>query len=77
MVNRLPQKITKGAMIIVSHDKRFINAVTKKTLEVYLGKFNTFNGDYDGYLKFKEKETNRQLINILFSRKRLKRQKNL
>ncbi|MDR3627072.1 MAG: ATP-binding cassette domain-containing protein [Ignavibacteriaceae bacterium] len=44
----------KGAIIIVSHDKRFINAVTKKTLEIYLGKFNTFNGDYDAYLKFKE-----------------------
>jgi ATP-binding cassette subfamily F protein 3 len=47
-------KSYKGAIIIVSHDKRFINAVTKKTLEIYLGKFNTFNGDYDAYLKFKE-----------------------
>jgi len=44
----------KGALLIVSHDKRFINEVTNKTLEIYLGKFNTFNGNYSAFLKYKE-----------------------
>ncbi len=44
----------KGALLIVSHDKHFINQVTGRTLEIYLGKFNTFNGNYDDYLNYKE-----------------------
>jgi len=43
----------KGALLIVSHDKHFINEVTSKTLEIYLRKFNSFNGNYDAYFKFK------------------------
>ena len=44
----------KGALLIVSHDKHFVNEITNKTLEIYLGNFNTFNGDYDAYLKYKD-----------------------
>jgi ATP-binding cassette subfamily F protein 3 len=47
-------KSYKGALLIVSHDKHFINQVTNKTLEIYLGKFNSFNGNYDDYLNYKE-----------------------
>src|SRR5664280_667603 len=47
-------KSYKGALLIVSHDKRFVNEVTNKTLEIYNGRFNIFNGNYDAYLKFKE-----------------------
>jgi len=42
-----------GALLIVSHDKHFVNQVTNKTLEIYLQKFNVFNGTYDAYLKYK------------------------
>lgn len=49
----------KGSLLIVSHDKTFIDSVTDKTLEIYLGKFNIYNGRYDDYLKFKE-ERDRQ-----------------
>ncbi len=44
----------KGALIIVSHDKNFINQVTDKTLEIFNGKFYSYSGDYDSYLKYKE-----------------------
>jgi ATP-binding cassette subfamily F protein 3 len=47
-------KSYKGALLIVSHDKRFVNEVTNKTLEIYNGRFNIFNGNYDAFLKFKE-----------------------
>ncbi len=51
-----------GALLIVSHDKHFINEVTDKTLEIFLGKFNIFKGDYDAYLQFK-RERDEQLEN--------------
>lgn len=44
----------KGSLLIVSHDKYFINSITNKTLEIYNGKFNTYSGNYDAYLKYKE-----------------------
>jgi ATP-binding cassette subfamily F protein 3 len=47
-------KSYKGALLIVSHDKHFINSVTNKTLEIYLKRFYTYNGSYDDYLRFKE-----------------------
>ncbi|HED38308.1 MAG TPA: ABC-F family ATP-binding cassette domain-containing protein, partial [Ignavibacteria bacterium] len=53
----------KGALLVVSHDKHFVNQVTNKTLEIYNGGFNTFNGDYDAYLKFK-KERDIQTANL-------------
>lgn len=56
-------KSYKGALVIVSHDKHFINQVTNRTLEIYLGRFNTFNGNYDDYLRFKD-ERDKQAENL-------------
>ncbi len=47
-------KSYRGALVVVSHDKNFVNQVTDKTLEIYLGRFYTFKGDYDSYLKYKQ-----------------------
>ncbi len=65
-------KSYSGALLIVSHDKRFINSVTKKTLEIYLGKFNTFNGDYDSYLKYKEERDSLSVNQYLQQQKKIK-----
>jgi len=46
-------KAYKGGLLIVSHDKNFVNQVTNRTLEIFLGKFYTFKGDYDSYLRYK------------------------
>jgi ATP-binding cassette subfamily F protein 3 len=46
-------KAYKGGLLIVSHDKNFITQVTNRTLEIFLGKFFTFKGDYDSYIKYK------------------------
>ncbi len=62
----------KGALLIVSHDKHFINKVTNKTLEIYLGKFNTFNGDYDDYLKFKEERDIQAVNQQIIQQKKIK-----
>ncbi len=50
----------EGALIIVSHDRYFINKITNKTLEIFDHKVNLFNSNYDNYLKFKD-ERDRQL----------------
>jgi len=44
----------KGALIIVSHDRHFVNSVTNKTLEVFDKQINFFPGNYGAYLKFKD-----------------------
>ena len=47
-------KSYNGALLVVSHDKHFVDEITNKTLEIFLGRFNTFNGNYEAYLKYKE-----------------------
>ncbi len=44
----------KGAIVVVSHDRHFINKITNKTLEIFNAKLNFFSGNYDAYLTFKE-----------------------
>ena len=52
----------KGSMIIVSHDKNFVNLTTNRTWEIFLRKINPYNGKLNDYLKYKE-ERDRMLIN--------------
>lgn len=47
-------KAFKGALLLVSHDKHFVNQVTTKTVEIFLKKVTVFKGNYDAYLNFKE-----------------------
>lgn len=44
----------KNALIIVSHDRHFVNNVTTKTLEIFFQQINFFTGNYDHYLQFKD-----------------------
>ncbi len=53
-------KAFRGALILISHDRYFVNAVTTKTLEIFLNKISIYRGNYEAYLKFKE-ERNLQL----------------
>jgi ATP-binding cassette subfamily F protein 3 len=52
----------KGSMIIVSHDKNFVNRTTNRTWEVFLRKIIPYNGKLNDYLKYKE-ERDQTLIN--------------
>lgn len=62
----------KGALLIVSHDKHFVNEVTNKTLEIFLGRFNVFNGDYDAYFKFKSERDSQLESQYLQQQKKIK-----
>ena len=39
-----------GAIVVISHDKTFLDRVTKKTIEVELGQLNEYAGNYSKYL---------------------------
>jgi ATP-binding cassette subfamily F protein 3 len=52
----------KGSMIIVSHDKNFVNLTTNRTWEIFLRKINPYNGKLNNYLNYKE-ERDQMLIN--------------
>ncbi len=43
-----------GAVIVVSHDRQFLDNVITKTTEVANGQLNTYEGNYSYYLKEKE-----------------------
>jgi ATP-binding cassette subfamily F protein 3 len=43
----------KGAVVIVSHDKYFLNRMVKKTVELYQRELHIYNGNYDYYEKEK------------------------
>ena len=40
-----------SALIVISHDKAFLNAITNKTYELKLGKLNVYSGNYDVFEK--------------------------
>ncbi len=65
-------KYYEGALLIVSHDKHFINQVTNKTLEIYLGRFNSFNGNYDDYLNYKEERDKLTENQFVIQQKKIK-----
>ncbi|MGK0309615.1 MAG: ATP-binding cassette subfamily F protein 3 [Lentimonas sp.] len=40
----------QGALIVISHDRAFIDEVTNRTLELKLGQLNSFKGNYSYYV---------------------------
>ncbi len=62
----------KGAILVVSHDKHFVDEITDKTLEIFLGRFNTFNGNFEAYLRYKEERDTRLVEEYEQQQKKLK-----
>lgn len=50
----------KGALLIVSHDRYFLDHVTNETYEVSRGKVQHFPGNYSNYLELKGEQIKRQ-----------------
>ena len=46
----------KGEVIIISHDRFFLDAVTNKTIELEHNKITTYEGNYSTFIKKKEHE---------------------
>ena len=41
----------QGALVVISHDRAFLDVVTDRTLELKLGKMNSYKGNYSFYEK--------------------------
>lgn len=53
-------KSYEGAIILVSHDRTFLDNITNKTVEIYTGKVTIYNGNYSYYVK--EREIRKELL---------------
>lgn len=53
-------KSYEGAIILVSHDRTFLDNITNKTVEIYTGKVTIYSGNYSFYIK--EKDERRELL---------------
>ncbi|HEX2787682.1 MAG TPA: ABC-F family ATP-binding cassette domain-containing protein [Ignavibacteria bacterium] len=43
-----------GAILLISHDKNFLDNITDKTIEISMGKVTLYSGNYSFYVKEKE-----------------------
>lgn len=55
-------KSFRGSVVLVSHDRAFINAVATSVLELENGKLRLYGGDYDFYRSQKEVEHQSELL---------------
>ena len=63
----------KGAMIIVSHDRYFLDAVTNKTVEIEHGKSMTYKGSYSAFIQKKQAIIEAQKSQYINDMKEIKR----
>ncbi len=53
-------KSYEGAIVLVSHDRTFLDNMTNKTIEIYTGKVTIYAGNYSFYVK--EREARKELL---------------
>jgi len=53
-------KAFRGAIILVSHDRRFLDNVTTRTIEIVLGKIQDYKVPYSQYLVLREERLSQQ-----------------
>jgi ATP-binding cassette subfamily F protein 3 len=51
----------EGAVLVISHDKTFLDNVTKRTVEIELGKVYDYKAPYSKYLELREERREKQL----------------
>ncbi|MFP4358074.1 MAG: ABC-F family ATP-binding cassette domain-containing protein [Puniceicoccaceae bacterium] len=66
-----------GSLMIISHDRAFLNAVTNRTFELKFGNLNTFSGNYSFYEKTKAEQIATQRRKAENQKKEITRQKEL
>ena len=62
-----------AALLIISHDRHFINCVTNRTIEVFDRQINFYSGNYSQYLVYKE-EREKQLLALQKNREKRKKE---
>jgi ATP-binding cassette, subfamily F, member 3 len=54
-------KSYRGAVVLVSHDKAFLNAVTNRTIEISMGKISDQKMNFSAFVKWKKEQREIQL----------------
>lgn len=67
----------KGSMLIISHDRFFLDAITNKTMEVTQGKVQIYNGNYTASIELKKKLYEEQLKAFNLQQVEIKRQEDI
>lgn len=67
----------KGSMLIISHDRFFLDTITNKTMEVIQGKVQVYNGNYTASLDLKKKLYEEQLKAFNLQQAEIKRQEEI
>ena len=52
----------KGTVLVISHDRYFLDRIVTRTVEIVNGKAELYNGNYSFYLKEKQRRYEEQLI---------------
>jgi ATP-binding cassette subfamily F protein 3 len=68
-------KSFKGAIILVSHDRYFVNNICNKTLEIFNKKVTFFKGSFNHYLDFKTERAELLKAQYLDQQKQIKQTK--
>lgn len=63
------------AIVIVSHDRMFVNKIVNKIYEIEYGEITEYSGDYEAFEKMKKINYERQLADFEFQQKEIKRLK--
>lgn len=67
----------KGTIVLISHDRYFLDAVTVKTLEMINGHINVYNGNYSDALEIRKKNFEVQLKAYNLQQSEIKRQEDI
>ncbi|HIP48046.1 MAG TPA: ATP-binding cassette domain-containing protein [Lutibacter sp.] len=70
-------KSYKGIVLVVSHDKTFLDAVTNRTIELSLGRIYDFKKSYSEYLKIRAELLEKQLQSQKNQEKQIKQTEQL
>lgn len=70
-------KTYKGTMLIISHDRYFLDAITNKTMEVLGGSVEIYNGNYSNSIDQKKKMFEEKLKAFNLQQDEIKRQEDI
>ncbi|MCB0519920.1 MAG: ABC-F family ATP-binding cassette domain-containing protein [Lewinellaceae bacterium] len=61
----------EGAVIIISHDKMFLDNVTKRTVEIELGKLYDYKANYSKYVEMREERREKMMAAMTNQQKQI------
>jgi ATP-binding cassette subfamily F protein 3 len=67
----------RGTIILISHDRFFLDSITNKTFELTGGKVHPYNGNYTAFVELKKKDYEIQMKAFNLQKAEIKRQEDI